>query len=75
MKNVTLAIDEGALQAGREYARQHHTTLNNLIRQYLSELVAARPQGDWVDTAFAIADQTGADSGGRSWTREDLYDA
>ena len=32
MKNITLAVDEETLAAGRAYAERHHTTLNALVR-------------------------------------------
>jgi hypothetical protein len=35
MKNITLALDEKTIKAGREYARTHNLTLNSLIRKLL----------------------------------------
>ena len=33
MKNITLAIDETVLQAGREYAKRHNISFNFLVRK------------------------------------------
>lgn len=74
MRNVTLAIDDGLLVAGREYARRNRTTLNNLIRGYLEQLTTNRSNTDWIEETFAMADKAGGNSGGKSWKREDLYD-
>ena len=40
MKNITLAIDEEVLRAARRYAANHDTTVNALVRDYLTSLVA-----------------------------------
>jgi len=32
MKNITLALDDETLAAGRAYAQRHHTTLNARVR-------------------------------------------
>lgn len=73
MKNVTIALDEEVLKAGREYARKHHTSLNNLIRDLLERIVVRRPaKGAW-DELFALADKARGNSKGKRWTREELY--
>ena len=37
MKNITLAINEEILRAARRYAANHDTTVNALVRDYLTE--------------------------------------
>lgn len=39
MKNITLAIDEETLAAGRAHADRHQTTLNALVRDLLAKTV------------------------------------
>ena len=39
MKNIRLTIDEETLEAGREYARRHRTTLSALVRELLRKTV------------------------------------
>ena len=60
------------LEAGREYAQRHQTTLNGLIRRLLEQTVL-NTSGQWVDECFALMDKTQATSGGARWTREELY--
>lgn len=74
MKNVTLSIDESLLAAGRKYAQDQHTTLNELIRTLLSQTVRNQ-NTDWVDIFFKKADKLKITPKKRQpWTREDLYD-
>jgi len=74
MKNVTIALDEKLIRAGREYARKHHTSLNNVIRGLLERTVVPRKGGGGWDLFFALGDSAEGDSRGRRWAREDLYD-
>ena len=73
MKNVTLSIDESTLQAGRAYARAHHTTLNALIRDLLERTVKPERQAATTELMRLMEEHTG-DSGGSKWNREDLYE-
>ena len=75
MKNVTLAIDEHTLMAGREYARAHHTSLNNMIRQLLKRTVVREARASWADEFLGLGLKAGGDSRGKKWKREDLYRA
>lgn len=73
MKNVTLAIDERTLEAGRAYARAHHTSLNSLIRELLKRTVVRESRQTWADEFLALAAKAGGNSRGKAWKREDLY--
>ena len=75
MKNVTIAIDEQTLAAGREYARAHRTSLNHIIRELLERTVISSARASWADEFLALAAKAGGNSGGRKWKREDLYRA
>ncbi len=72
MKNITLAIDEATLAAGRAYAERHHTTLNALVRDLLARTVLADRQAA-LDEMFRLMDAHPGASFGTRWTREDLY--
>ena len=72
MKNVTLALDEATLDAGRAYAQRHQTTLNTLIRELLVKTVVADRQAA-VREMFRLMDAHPGNSHGQRWTREDLY--
>lgn len=72
MKNITLALDEKTIKAGREYARKHNLTLNSLIRELLRQTVTQGSR-NWIDECFALMDKAGAGGIKRTWKREDLY--
>ena len=74
MRNVTIVIDDKYLEACREYARAHNTTLNALIRELLERYVLAEQETGWVETFFKTADSAQGNSRGKHWRREDLYD-
>jgi hypothetical protein len=72
MKNITLAIDEETLEAGRAYAERHQTTLNALVRDLLARTVHT----DRTATAaemFRLMDDAPGRSRGKRWTRDDLH--
>ena len=72
MKNITLALDEETLEAGRTYASRHETTLNALVRQLLVRTVVA-DRSAVVTEMFRLMDVYPGNSHGRRWTREELY--
>lgn len=74
MKNLTLAVDERLIEEGRKYAREHHTSLNALIRELLERVVRER-RTDWVADCVKEMDAAHGRSKGKKWKREDLYRA
>lgn len=73
MKNITLAIEENLLNAGRKYAKEHGTSLNGLIRKLLEQTVKQR-SNNWLEDCFRLMDNAKGNSRGKKWKREDLYD-
>ena len=74
MKNITLAMDEKLIEAGRRYAQQHHTTLNALVRDLLRREIGEQKKEHWSDTFLRIAREAGGNSHGWKWNREEIYD-
>lgn len=72
MKNITLALDEATIEAGRVYAERHQTTLNALIRDLLARAVVADRQAIGLEM-FRLMDGHPGHSGGTRWTRDDLH--
>jgi plasmid stability protein len=73
MPNITVSLDEDLLKSRRKYAQKHHTSMNALIRTLLEQTV--QPQSkDWLDECFDLMDRARANSRGKRWKREDLYD-
>ena len=72
MKNITLSIDEDLLQAGREYARSHDTSLNALVRRLLEQAVV-RKKNRWLEDTFRLMDKINVAFKGKRWSRDELY--
>ena len=73
MRNVTIALDVPIYEAGRLYAREHHVSLNGLIRRLLQQTVLREPAKDACDQFFTVANKAHGNSGGKRWTREELH--
>jgi hypothetical protein len=72
VKNITLALDDDTLDAGRLYAQRHQTTLNALVRELLVKTVMADREAA-VREMFRLMDAHPGNSRGRRWAREELY--
>ena len=72
MKNITLALDDEIVEAGRAYAQRHQTTLNALVRELLVKAVVA-DHDSAVREMFRLMDAHPGDSRGKTWKRGDLY--
>jgi hypothetical protein len=73
MKNITLALDEETLDAGREYAQRHHTTLNNLVRELLRKTTMADRKAAATEM-LRLMNQHQGRSPGKRWTRAELHE-
>ncbi len=75
MKNLTLSVDEKTLEAAREYAFRHNTTVNRMVREFLARTVQIGEGERWLDELFEEMDQaTTAAAEGTRWKRTELYD-
>lgn len=72
MKNITLALDEETLAAGRAYAERHQTTLNGLVRDLLAKTVH-QDRAATAGEMFRLMDEAPGRSRGKRWTRDDLH--
>ena len=74
MANLTLSLDDGLLQKAREAALRDNTSVNALVREYLSRYVDARSRRlQALDGFDAVADRSSSSSSG-SWSRESLHE-
>lgn len=75
MKNITLAIEETVLSEVRLLATKRGTTVNALVRDYLTSVAK---QEDRTARArrriLELASQSKAEVGHITWKRDDLYD-
>lgn len=74
MTNLTLAIDEELLREARRLAIERNTSVNQLVRDYLAELVSQqdRRQRAWERIERRMRERK-AVIGPRTWTRDDLH--
>ena len=75
MKNITLSVDEKVLAVVRRHAAEKNSSINALVRDYLTNLAT---QENRANLARARLRELSARSSGRlgkkTWTREDLHD-
>ena len=73
-QNVTLVIDEDLLLAARKVALDQRTSVNQLVREYLSALVEEPSRRRLARARLSKAFETGlVEVGDRNWSRDDLY--
>lgn len=75
MKNITLSIDDEVLAAVRRHAAERNSTVNGLVREFLTNLAqhqdrARRARG----RLRQLSRQSQGRLGKKTWTREDLHD-
>lgn len=74
MKNITLAVEEDVLSIVRRHAAERNSTVNGLVREYLTNLAA---QEDRARQARARLRELSSQSRGRigrkTWKRDDLH--
>lgn len=73
MKNVTLSLPDDLLRRSREYAQQHGTSLNELIRTLLRRQVNPE-ESDPVQKLKDHTQRLSIPTRGWKWNRADIYD-
>ena len=75
MKNITLSVDEKVLATVRRHAAERNSSVNALVRDYLTGLATHQ---DRAKSARARLRRLSAQSQGRlgkkTWTRQDLHE-
>ena len=75
MKNITLSVDDDILAVVRRHAAERNSSVNALVREYLTNLAAHE---DRASRARARLRQLSRQSAGRigkkTWNREELHD-
>ena len=75
IKNITLGIDEEVLAAVRRHAAEHNSSVNALVREYLTNLAAHHDRGRKARSKLRqLSRQSTLRLGRKTWTREDLYE-
>jgi len=75
MKNVTLAIEDDLLLEARKVALERNTTVNRLVRDFLSRLVEQRSRRAAARERLrrTMAEKK-VNVGNVRWTREELHE-
>ena len=73
MRNITLSANEDLIMKARAYAHQCNTTLNQLIRDLLSQKVLPVRQNS-MQEAFDLLDSHPSTLKNYHYRREDAYD-
>jgi len=71
---VTFSIDDEILTRAREVAARRGTSLNQLIRDYLEEVVSDLSSDEILPELNALWESGSGDSSGARWIREDLHE-
>ncbi len=75
MRNITLSVDEKVLTAVRRYAADQNSTVNGLVRDYLTNLAAQENRADSARSRLReLSTQSTGRLGKKTWTRGDLHD-
>ncbi len=77
MANLTLTLDDDLLLKARQRALAEKTSVNAIVREYLTSYAASRDQ-ERVQRLIRLMDEINEkdkpSSGGKKWTREEIYD-
>lgn len=75
MANVTLAIDDDLLRSARKVAIDRDTTVNQLVREFLDNLVRqASGQEAAAERLLRMMDEKPLSVGPRTWGRDEIYE-
>ena len=76
-KRATVYLEPELHRALKIKAAESSTSVSEVINKVVRETLIGYTAGDpesWLDESFKTMDQARADSGGKHWKREELYD-
>ena len=75
MTNLTLTVDEDILRMARIRALERGTSVNALVREYLTNLAAHEDRANRARARLRqLSKQSQGRLGKKTWTREELHD-
>ena len=75
VKNITLSVDEDVLMAVRRHAAERNSTVNALVREYLTNLATHESRATRARARLRqLSKQSQGKLGKKTWSREDLHD-
>jgi len=74
-KNITLMVDEDVLEKVKILAAERRTSVNALVREFLTNLAKAEDRTERARRRLLeLAENSKAEMGPVTWKRDDLYD-
>lgn len=73
MKNITLSVPEDIIRKSREYAKKHGTTLNEMVRQFLTVTVS-REEKTYLNDIDQHLNTYGVKTRSLQYKRDDLHE-
>lgn len=74
MTTLQIQLDESAAAAASQRARAEGKSVENWLADLVIQQVSLPPRHDWVAHIREASERLKGDSGGRPWTRDELYD-
>ena len=75
MANLTITVDDDILRRARVRATEQETSVNSLLRDYLTAFAATGPTWDQAtDAILRLSAQSRSSRGDRHWTRDELHE-
>jgi hypothetical protein len=75
VKNITLSVDEQVLATVRRHAAERDSTVNALVREYLTNLAQREDRAARARAQLRRMSETSQGRlGKKTWRREDLHD-
>jgi hypothetical protein len=75
MRNITLSVDEDVLAAVRRHAAERNSSVNALVREYLTNIAAREDSAKQARARLRqLSNQTQGRLGKKTWRREDLHE-
>ena len=73
--NLTIVVDDDILKRARIRAIQEDTSVNAVLREYLTVYAGVDRRRDRAcERLLALSQSCGARRGGATWTRDDLHE-
>lgn len=74
-QNVTLVVEKELLLAARKVALEQRTSVTQLVREYLAAVVEEPSRRRIARARLKAASEKGlVEIGGKTWSRDELYD-
>jgi hypothetical protein len=75
MKNITLSVDDKVLAAVRRHAAERNSSVNALVREYLTNLAEHQDRARRARARLRqLSKRSQGHIGEKTWSREDLHD-